>query len=105
MGRATTCQQLQGGLHIMTPEILPFLRKVVETVASMINNDMKTEYGENLILVAEKQLQSDDGLKSSFQSCTSAVRTNFPQECFQNVYKELIHARVNEYVHGSIRRN
>jgi len=28
--------------------MLPFLRKVVETLASMINDDMKREYGEKL---------------------------------------------------------
>ena len=96
-------QQLQkGGLHIMTPEMLPFLRKVVETVAFMINDEMKKKHGQNMIAIAENHLESDQEIQSLFQTCTSLISSNIPQPCLQTVCKELtrkiFHARVNEYM-------
>jgi hypothetical protein len=96
-------QQLKKrGLHMMRPEMLPFLRNVVEAVGLVINDDMRREHGHNMITEAEKQIASDHKLQSSFQTCVTAIDSKFTQECLQCVYKELtakiFHARINEYM-------
>ena len=60
-------QQLKkSGLHMMTPEMLPFLRKVVETVGLGINDDMRREHGHNMIAEAERHIASNHELQRSF---------------------------------------
>ena len=41
----------QGGLHIVVPEMLSFLRNLVDKVASKVNDDTRQEHGQELIKI------------------------------------------------------
>ena len=60
----------QGGLRMVVPEMLPFLRKLVEKVAFNVNDDIRQEHGQNLIKLAisKKSLENDSELWKSFES-------------------------------------
>ena len=92
----------QGGLHMVTPELLPFLRQLVEKVASKVNDEALKELGQQLIKTAKGELESDSELYKIFESCVSL--SAYP-ECGQSMYREfcmkIIHARVNEYMIAS----
>lgn len=87
---------------MVTPDLLPFLRQLVEKVASKVNDDTRKELGQQLIKTAKGELESDSELYKMFQACTSV--SVYP-ECGQRLYKEfcmkIFHARVNEYMVAS----
>ena len=91
----------QGGLHMVTPELLPFLRQLVEKVASEVNDEALKELGQ-LIKTAKSEHESDSELYKTFESCV--FLSAYP-ECGQSMYREfcmkIIHARVNEYMIAS----
>ena len=49
----------QGGLHMVTPDLLPFLQQLVEKMASRVNDDTRMELGQRLIKVAKGELEND----------------------------------------------
>ena len=90
----------QGGLHVISPKMLPFLRQLVEKVASKVNDDMRQEYGDQVIKLAKQELESDSELHAVFERCT--VSTDISKESEKKLFNEfsmkVFHARVNEYM-------
>ena len=96
-------QQLQnGGLEMITPDLLPFLRQLVEKVASHVNDHMRQEHGSEMIKVAKKQIEEDKELREVFKNGT---HLEHDQDAVQTVYAEfcskVFHSRVNEYIVAS----
>lgn len=93
----------QGGLHMVVSEMLPFLRKLVEKVATTVNDDTRQEHGEHLIKLAKRELENDSELFKSFETCVHP--SDYPKECVLRLYNEfcmkVFHARVNEYMIAS----
>ena len=93
----------QGGLHIVVPEMLPFLRNLVEKVASKVNDDTRQEHGQQLIKIAKREIENDTELLKSFETCIR--KSEYPKECVLRLYSEfcikVFHARVNEYMVAS----
>ena len=54
--------------------MLIFLRRLVETVSSMMNDDTRQEYGHEVIKLAKQDFESDGQLHTSLDNCTQ-VRT------------------------------
>ena len=93
----------QGGLHMVTPEMLPFLRKLVEKMASKVNDEMRQEHGHQLIKLAKCEIESDGELNALFERCTATTHVhNLPKESEKKLFSEfcmkVFHARVNEYM-------
>lgn len=91
----------QGGLHMVKPTMLPFLRQLVEKVASKVNDDMRQEYGHQVIKLAKQELESDSELHALFDKC-SIHAGNPPKESENKLFNEfcmkVFHARVNGYM-------
>ena len=47
----------QGSLHMIKRTMLPFLRELVEKVASKVNDDMRQEHGHHVIKLAKQELE------------------------------------------------
>jgi prophage DNA circulation protein len=45
----------QGGLHIITPRIIPLLRAVVDKTASLVNEQSCKDHGKEMLKVAEAE--------------------------------------------------
>ena len=52
----------QGGLEIMTPHMLPFVRGLVENVPSLVNEERCKDLGQQMVEVACKDIESDKEL-------------------------------------------
>lgn len=91
----------QGGLHMVAPNMLPFLCQLVDEVASKVNDDMRQEYGHQVIKLAKQELESNSELCSLFEKCSTHV-SNLPKESVNKLFNEfcmkVFHARVNEYM-------
>ena len=55
----------QGGLHIITPSILPLLQAVVDKTASLVNEQSCKDHGKEMLKVTEAEL------------CNESTTTNF----------------------------
>ena len=90
----------QGGLHVVSPKMLPFLRQLVEKVASKVNDDMRQEYGHQVIKLAKQELESDSELHALFERCTAStdVSKENEEKLFHEFSMKVFHARVNEYM-------
>lgn len=98
----------QGGLTIVSPLMLPYLRAVLSKVTSLVNNDMSKEHGQYMVEVAYKELENDDSLQSAFVSCLRRCNPSI-KPCpsilaylHQEFSRKLFHSRVNEYLTASV---
>lgn len=89
----------QGGLDIISPRMLPFLRYVVEKTTSLVNDERARQYGRDMIGLAQREINADATAMSLFNEETP---TTFTIDCKTRVCTELtckiFHARVNEYM-------
>lgn len=89
----------QGGLDIISPRMLPFLRHVVEKIASLVNDKTLREQGRYMIKAALCEIEADAQAMSLFNE---QVPSTFSTHCKVQVCSELIrkvfHARTNEYM-------
>lgn len=89
----------QGGLDIISPRMLPFLRYVVEKTTSLVNDERARQYGRDMIGLAQREINADATAMSLFNEETP---TTFTIDCKIRVCTELtckiFHARVNEYM-------
>ena len=86
---------------MISPKMLPFLRQlVVEKVASQVNDDMRQEYGDQVIKLAKQELENDSELHAVFERCT--ISTDISKESEKKLFNEfstkVFHVRVNEYM-------
>ena len=100
-------QQLnQGGLVIMSPSMLLYLRKAIEKVSSLVNEEKCHEYGHSMIAVARAKIENDSELHSTFTRCINNIGIDSSLTVVSKVYNELtrkiFHARVNEYMTASV---
>ena len=93
----------QGGLDIMNPCMLPYLRVVIEKVASLVNEDKCCELGQHMIEVACKELEDDVELSRTFVKCIQNAGVDIDTAVSiiprlqSELSKKMFHARINEY--------
>ena len=63
----------EGGLVIMDPLMLPYLRVLIEKVASFINEDQSREFGKHMIEMARSKIESDNDINETFIRCIKNV--------------------------------
>lgn len=82
------------------PRMLLFLRRLVETVSSMVNDNTRLEYGHEVIKLAKQDLESDGQLHTSLDNCTLSTYLSRESEnrLFNEFSMKVFHARVNEYM-------
>ena len=100
-------QQLnEGGLDIITPRMLPFLRELVEKVRSLVNEERCQDLGQHMIEVACEDIDNDTELTRVFNQCMLDAGVDASPAVVSRLYSELskkiFHARVNEYMTASI---
>lgn len=100
-------QQLnQGGLDIITPHMLPFLRGLVEKVRSLVNEERCQDLGEHMIAVACKDIDMDMERVQIFKQCMPDAGVDTSPAVVSKLYSELskkvFHARVSQYMTASI---
>ena len=100
-------QQLnQGGLVIMDPFMLPFLRALIEKVSSLVNENQSREFGQHIVEIARSKIESDSDLNETFIHCIKNAGVDPLNPIITKVYKELsrkmFHARVNEYMTAAV---
>ena len=66
--------------------MLPFLRNLVEKVASKVNDDTRQEHGQQLIKIAKREIENDTELLKSFETCIQ--KSKYPKECVLRLYSE-----------------
>ena len=89
----------QGGLHIVTPRIIPLLRAVVDKTASLVNEQSCKDHGKEMLKVAEADF-CNATTNTFFQLFMQHIPSTptLTTECKMKLCKELIfHARINEY--------
>ena len=95
-------QHLQkGGLEMVTPDILPFLRQLVDKVASHVNDNTRQEHGSSMIEVAKKRIKEDEELEQLFIKCTPEAPSDVVKAVYTEFCMKVFHARVNEYISAS----
>ena len=100
-------QQLnQGGLVIMDPVMLPYLRALIQKVSSLVNENQSREHGQHMIENARSEIENDSDIKDTFICCVTNAGGDPSNPVIPNFYKELsrkmFHARVNEYVTAAV---
>ena len=65
----------QGGLTMIKPDLLPFVRKLVEKVTALTNDTKQREHGKRMIENAIREIENDSELFSSFQLCVTQIRS------------------------------
>ena len=63
----------QGGLVIMSPLLLPYLRALIQKVSSLVNEEQCREYGQYMIDVARLAIEDDSNINSTFICCIQAA--------------------------------
>ena len=84
---------------MVTPEMLLFLRQLVEKVTSHVNDRMQQEHGCGMIEVAKKRVEEDEELQELFKKCTAATPNQ--DALYTEFCIKVFHARVNEYMSAS----
>ena len=96
----------RGGLVIISPSLLPYLRALIEKVSSLVNEERCREYGQYMIDVARLAIEDDSNINSSFIRCIQAAGVDSKCPIIPQVYselsKKLFHARVNEYMTAAV---
>ena len=100
-------QQLnQGGLDIIAPCMLPFLRGLIENVRSLVNEERCQDLGQHMIEIACKDIDKDTELTRIFTECVHNAGVDTSSAVVSRLYgelsKKIFHARVNEYMTASI---
>ena len=100
-------QQLnQGGLVIMNPLMLPYLRALIEKVSSLVNKERCKEFGKQMIEAACTDIENDEEIASTYIQCVTIVGIDSSSIVFPKIYNELskkmFHARVNEYMTAAV---
>ena len=89
----------QGGLDIISPRMLPFLRYVVEKTTSLVNDEKCKEQGRNMLKSAQSELKADLEIVEIF---SKQIPSHISSTCKTSLCSELtlkvFHARVNEYM-------
>lgn len=98
----------QGGLVIIDPCLLAYLRLLIDKVLSHINEKQCQEMGQHMIKVARMKIENDTDIRSLFMKCLDNINSvgTLPDSAslpaIDKVYKEftlkIFHARVNEYM-------
>lgn len=96
----------QGGLTVVGPKMLPYLRALIDKVSKLVNDEQCCEHGKNMIDVARLAIEDDHNIKKTFINCLTNIginpETSLVLEVFQEMSKKLFHARVNEYMCASV---
>ena len=93
----------QGGLHIVTPRIIPLLRAVVDKTASLVNEQSCKDHGKEMLKVAEADFCNATTTNTFFQLFMQHIPSTptLTTECKMKLCKEftlkIFHARINEY--------
>ena len=88
----------QGGLDIISPRMLPFLRSVVEKTTSLVNDERARQHGRNTVEVAQHEIKADATLISLFSEHTPTTTTDCKTRVCTELIQKIFHARVNEYM-------
>ena len=96
----------QGGLVIMDPFMLPYLRALIEKGSSLVNEDQSCEFGQHMVEIARSKIESDSDLNETFIHCIENAGVDPLNPIIPKVYKELsremFHVRVNEYMTAAV---
>ena len=96
----------QGGLVIMNPCMLPYLRVLIERVSSLVNDKRCQEFGKSMIKAASIGIENDKEISRTFIECVKECGIEISPLIFPRIYnkitKKMFHARVNEYMTASI---
>ena len=102
-----------GGLNIIKPCMLPYLRILIEKVSLLINDDKRDEFGKQMIEIACKELDKDSDIFRTFIKCIQEAHIDVkaPSNALvipklnKELNQKMFHARINEYNYVSINRN
>lgn len=96
----------QGGLDIISPSMLPFVKSLVEKVRSLVNEERCRDFGQHMIETACDDINKDTELTQIFSQCVQDAGVNTSSVVVSRLYSELskkiFHARVNEYMTASV---
>ena len=97
----------QGGLVIMNPCMLPYLRALIERVSSLVNEEQCREFGKHMIDAACTEIEKDKKVASTFlESIKHAGIDSSSSFVYPKIYNELskkmFHARVNEFMTAAV---
>ena len=96
----------QGGLVIVTPLLLPYLRAIVDKVSSLVNEECSRNLGHHMIEAARSAIECDMNLKAIFVHNIQKIGIDSTLPLITRVYNELskkiFNARVNEYMSAAI---
>ncbi len=81
----------EGGLVIMDPLMLPYLRVLIEKVASFINEDQSREFGKHMIEMARSKIESDDDINETFIRCIKNVGIDPLNPINSRIYRKMFH--------------
>ena len=93
----------KGGLHIITPKVVPLLRAVVDKTASLVNEQSCKEHGKEMLRVAEAEFHNESTTTTFFKlfmqhlPSTSTLTTESKMKLCQEFTLKIFHARINEY--------
>ena len=87
--------------------MLPYLRVIVESVSSLINEDNCQQLGVHMIETVCEELEGDAELFGTFVKCIHEAHVNVElPSVIPKLHKELLktifHARVNEFMTASV---
>ena len=97
----------QGGLFLMSSHMLPYLKVIVESVSSLINEDKCQQLGVHMIETVCEELEGDAELFGTFVKCIEEAHVNVElpsmiPKLHKELLKKIFHARVNEFMTASV---
>ena len=95
----------QGGLTIITPRFIPFLREVLSKTASLVNEKTCKDLGKNMLLWAKEEITNEVTTAAFFKlfneclpcTCESILTSEQKKMLCNEFTSKLFHARINEY--------
>ena len=97
----------QGGLFLKSSHMLPYLKVIVESVSSLINEDKCQQLGVHMIETVPEELEGDAELFGTFVKCIQEAHVNVElpfviPKLHKELLKTIFHARVNEFMTASV---
>ena len=97
----------QGGLFLKSSHMLPYLKIIVESVSSLINEDKCQQLGVHMIETACEELEGDAELFGTFVKCIQEADVNVElpsviTKLHKELLKKIFHARVNKFMTASV---
>lgn len=88
---------------IVDPNILPYIRMLINTVSSLVNDEQCRDLGQHMIEVARLKIKGDADIHSTFERCINTC-IDFTLPAVGKVCNEftMFHARVNEYMTAAV---